>query len=250
MVNDRQQVTDDLARLTQQMRTAARELAPTQPAASGKLRSALEGMDENDLGTRMQRSSDWLRSGNFSDPARNRPHQRPAKAGSAGRRRGSRLGQCSAHFRGRRAQPGHGRSIPSARPTRRPRRTSQLSTWTGSARPWPANPAGQQFQPGQLNAQRGNPASRQRSARATGPAGKAVKTASRRQQAVKPAEARRVRSATASPVRWAIRPVARPIAIATGMAATTPAILASPAGPWRPNKVPTRPIPSARSTRD
>ena len=69
MVNDRQQVSDDLARLTQQMRSAARELAPTQPAASGKLRSALDGMDENDLGTRMQRSSDRLRSGNFSDPA-------------------------------------------------------------------------------------------------------------------------------------------------------------------------------------
>jgi hypothetical protein len=69
MVNDRQQVSDDLSRLTQQMRTAARELAPTQPAASGKLRSALDGMDENDLGTRMQRSSDWLRSGDFSDPA-------------------------------------------------------------------------------------------------------------------------------------------------------------------------------------
>ncbi len=58
LVNDRQQVTDDFARLTQQMRTAARELAPTQPAASGKLRSALDSMDENDLGTRMQRSSD------------------------------------------------------------------------------------------------------------------------------------------------------------------------------------------------
>jgi hypothetical protein len=69
MVNDRQLISDDLARLTQQLRTTARELAPTQPAASGKLRSALEGMDENDLGTRMQRSSDWLRSGNFSDPA-------------------------------------------------------------------------------------------------------------------------------------------------------------------------------------
>jgi hypothetical protein len=68
MVNDRQQVADDLARLTQQMRTASRELAPTQPAASTRLRSALDGMDENDLGTRMQRSSDRLRSGNFSDP--------------------------------------------------------------------------------------------------------------------------------------------------------------------------------------
>jgi hypothetical protein len=68
MVNDRQRVSDDLAHLTQQMRTAARELAPTQPAASGKLRSALEGVDESDLNTRMQRSSDWLRTGNFSDP--------------------------------------------------------------------------------------------------------------------------------------------------------------------------------------
>ncbi len=68
MVNDRQRVSDDLARLTQQMRDAARELAPTQPAASTKLRGALNGMDENDLGTRVQRSSDGLRSGNFSDP--------------------------------------------------------------------------------------------------------------------------------------------------------------------------------------
>jgi hypothetical protein len=68
MVNGRQQVADDLARLTQQMRSAARELAPTQPAASNKLRSALDGVDENDLNNRMQKSSDWLRSGNFSDP--------------------------------------------------------------------------------------------------------------------------------------------------------------------------------------
>ena len=67
MVSDRQQVSDELARLTQQIRTAARELAPTQPAASGKLRSALEGMDENDLGTRMQRSADGLHTGEFSD---------------------------------------------------------------------------------------------------------------------------------------------------------------------------------------
>ena len=68
MVNDRQQVSDDLTHLTQQIRSAARELAPTQPAASSKLRGALDTMDESDLGTRLQRSSDWLRSGNFSDP--------------------------------------------------------------------------------------------------------------------------------------------------------------------------------------
>jgi hypothetical protein len=74
MVSDRQRAADELARLTQQMRSTARELAPTQPAASGKLRSALEGlgMDENDLNTRMQRSSDWLRNGDFSDAAESR----------------------------------------------------------------------------------------------------------------------------------------------------------------------------------
>src|ERR1700683_4807029 len=67
MVNDRQQVSDDLGRLTQDMRGTARELATTQPAASGKLRSALEGLDENELDTRLQRSSDRLRRGEFSD---------------------------------------------------------------------------------------------------------------------------------------------------------------------------------------
>jgi hypothetical protein len=69
MVNDRQKATDELGHLTQQIRTAARDLAPTQPTASSRLRSALDGMDEDDLNTRMQKSSDWLRGGDFSDPA-------------------------------------------------------------------------------------------------------------------------------------------------------------------------------------
>jgi hypothetical protein len=67
MVNDRQQVSDEFSHLTQQMRTAARELGSTQPAASSKLRGALDGLDENDLGTRLQRSSDWLRRYDFSN---------------------------------------------------------------------------------------------------------------------------------------------------------------------------------------
>jgi gas vesicle protein len=62
MVSDRQQVADDLSHLTRQMRDAARELAPTQPGSSSKLRGALNSLDENDLGTRLQRSSDYLRS--------------------------------------------------------------------------------------------------------------------------------------------------------------------------------------------
>jgi hypothetical protein len=68
MVGDRQQLADGLGQLTEQMRGAARELAPTQPSAANRLRSALDGMDENDLGTRMQRSADRLHSGSFSDP--------------------------------------------------------------------------------------------------------------------------------------------------------------------------------------
>ncbi len=51
LINDRQQVTDDLSRLTQQLRTAARELAPTQPGASSETaHGARCNVDENDLG--------------------------------------------------------------------------------------------------------------------------------------------------------------------------------------------------------
>jgi len=67
MVEDRQKVSDELSHLQQQMRNTARELASTQPGATSKLRSALQGLDENDLGTRLQRSSDQLRQGYFSD---------------------------------------------------------------------------------------------------------------------------------------------------------------------------------------
>ena len=69
LIDDRQKATDDLSHLTQQMRSTARELASTQPGASNKLRGALSAMDENDLGSRMQHSSDLLRTGKFSDPA-------------------------------------------------------------------------------------------------------------------------------------------------------------------------------------
>ncbi len=124
MVNDRQKVTDDLGRLTQQMRTAARELSPTQPAASGKLRSALDGLDENDLGTRMQRSSDWLRSGNFSDPVETALTNDLQKLGKQVARCGSRVGQRRTRLGRRRDQSRDGRSFPPARSNRGPRRES------------------------------------------------------------------------------------------------------------------------------
>ncbi len=63
LATDRQRMADDLSKLQQDMRNAARELDAGQRAASGKLREALEGMDESDLETRLQRTADWLRSG-------------------------------------------------------------------------------------------------------------------------------------------------------------------------------------------
>jgi hypothetical protein len=63
LANDRQRMADDLSNLQQDMRNAARELDAGQRAASGKLREALEGLDESDLETRLQRTADWLRSG-------------------------------------------------------------------------------------------------------------------------------------------------------------------------------------------
>jgi len=56
-------MADDLANLQQDMRNAARELDAGQRAASAKLREALEGVDQSDLETRLQRTADWLRTG-------------------------------------------------------------------------------------------------------------------------------------------------------------------------------------------
>src|SRR5204863_4104687 len=63
LANDRQRLADDLSKLQQDMRNAARELDAGQRAASSKLREALEGLDQSDLETRLQRTADWLRSG-------------------------------------------------------------------------------------------------------------------------------------------------------------------------------------------
>jgi hypothetical protein len=63
LASDRQRMADDLSKLEQDMRNAARELDSGQRAASDKLRSALEGVDQADLETRLQRTADWLRGG-------------------------------------------------------------------------------------------------------------------------------------------------------------------------------------------
>ena len=141
MVNDRQKVSDDLARLTQQLRAAARELAPTQPAASSKLRGALDGWTK----TIWARACSAVPTGCAAaiSPIRwKRPYQRFAEAGSAGRRCGSRVGHCA------------------ARHSRKRRSIARWTIWRGCATSWPdlggRNPqAGQarQGQPGQRSRQ-------------------------------------------------------------------------------------------------
>ena len=248
MVNDRQQVTDDLARLTQQMRNAARELAPTQPAASNKLRSALDGMDENDLGTRMQRSSDWLRSGNFSDPAETGLTSDLQKLGQQVGDAARALG--SAQHTSKDAALNRAMDDLS-------RLRDQLAGLGGRPNGQP-NPAGtgsgRQGQPGQQRSSRPTASSRaSRSGRAKAASqGKAVKAGQGGQGGQQGGQDGGQGGPGRQPRRRSGRQCRRRRAIATAtcMATTTPAILASPVRPWRPSKVPTRPIRSARSTRD
>jgi hypothetical protein len=69
LAGDRQRLADDLSNLQQEMRNAARELDEGQRAASSKLREALQGLDDGDVETRLQRTADWLRTG--IDPGSN-----------------------------------------------------------------------------------------------------------------------------------------------------------------------------------
>lgn len=63
LAQQRQQLSNDLSRLQQNMRDAARTMAPTEPDVAGKLRDALTEMDQSDLDNHVQRTADWLRSG-------------------------------------------------------------------------------------------------------------------------------------------------------------------------------------------
>ena len=238
--------------------TAARELAPTQPAASGKLRSALDGMDENDLGTRMQRSSDWLRSGKFSDPAEtgltSDLQKLGQQVGDAARALGSaqhaskdaalnramddlsRLRDQLAGLGGRpnsqprsqagQGQPGRGRTT--RRPTV-PTRPTRSQRTTRSERPTrsTAGQAGQRPGPG-----------------------KAVKAVKAVRQVVKPAasQAGQVGNRVAGPVgnarRWRGQSRRQRLWRLGHRQYSHLRVR-----PWRRNKVPTRPIRSARSTR-
>ncbi|KAA6458355.1 DUF4175 family protein [Acidobacteria bacterium AB60] len=63
LAGQRQQLSDGLSALQQNLREAARGMAAHQPGAAQKLRDALSAMDDADLENRVQRSADWLRRG-------------------------------------------------------------------------------------------------------------------------------------------------------------------------------------------
>ncbi len=63
LADDRQHLADDLTQLEKQMRDAVRDLSSTDRDAASKLRDSLRQLDQSDLDTRMQRSSDYLRRG-------------------------------------------------------------------------------------------------------------------------------------------------------------------------------------------
>jgi hypothetical protein len=63
LADDREHLADDLTQLEKQMRDAVRDLSSTDREAASKLRDSLRQLDQSDLDTRMQRSSDYLRRG-------------------------------------------------------------------------------------------------------------------------------------------------------------------------------------------
>ncbi len=63
LAGERQQLSNDLSKLQNGVRAAAREMAPNQPGVAQKLRDALTEMDQSDLDNHVQRTADWLRGG-------------------------------------------------------------------------------------------------------------------------------------------------------------------------------------------
>jgi hypothetical protein len=63
LAGERQQLSNDLSKLQNGVREAAREMAPNQPGVAQKLRDALTEMDQSDLDNHVQRTADWLRGG-------------------------------------------------------------------------------------------------------------------------------------------------------------------------------------------
>jgi hypothetical protein len=63
LAGERQQLSNDLSKLQNGVRDAARQMASNQPGVAQKLRDALTEMDQSDLDNHVQRTADWLRGG-------------------------------------------------------------------------------------------------------------------------------------------------------------------------------------------
>jgi len=63
LAQDRQQLSDSLSKLQQNLRDTARKMSGNQPGVAQNLRDALSEMDNSDLDNRVQRTADWLRRG-------------------------------------------------------------------------------------------------------------------------------------------------------------------------------------------
>ncbi len=120
----------------------------------------------------------------------------------------------------------------------------------GQGQPGQSQPAGQQYQPGQLsrNGQPGQSGQPGQQGQQQGPAGQPDSRGKRDSRDNLDRADKVVKSATAPPVRSAMR-AAVGIAAAQSMATTTPATRASPGAPRRHNRVPIPPIRSAKSSR-
>ena len=255
MINDRQKVTDDLARLTQQIRGTARELAPTQPAASEQIaeRARWHGRKRSgdaaatQLGLAAQRRISRIRSESALTSDLQKLGQQIGDAARA-------LGSARAHFRRMR------RSIARWTICRVCAIRWRASAEAGSAEPRRVKGAGRagtgagrrrQSSQGQQLAQARAARSGSGQGRGNGGQGQGQggQQGGRARWSARRSGGRAVRSATGSRVRWAI-PWRAAIATATGTAAMTPVTPAFRGRPWRRSKVRTRPIRSVRLSRD
>ena len=63
LAGERQQLSDDLSKLQNNLRGTTRQMAASQPEVAKRLRDALTEMDQSDLDNHVQRTADWLRGG-------------------------------------------------------------------------------------------------------------------------------------------------------------------------------------------
>jgi hypothetical protein len=153
LAQDRQQLSDDLESLQKNLRDTARELAPTQPQASSKLRDALGGMDQTDLTNRVQRTADWLRRG--INPNSNGTEEGIGKSLDQLSQQVHQAQQGLGPGKPSQGQEGQGQGQETAALDHVERFRSQIESLTGRGQNSGRQPGQQQGQPGQHQGQAG-----------------------------------------------------------------------------------------------